>query len=69
MCDLSFLTRDQAHTSCTGRWSLFYVFILAALGFHYCIGFSLVVVSGGYSLVAAHTLLTAVGFPVGKRRL
>ena len=46
-----------------------FLFILAALGFHYCVGFSLVVVSGGYSLVVVHTLLTAVGFPVGKHRL
>ena len=69
MCDLSFLTRDRARTSCIGRWILFYFCILAALGFHYCIRFSLVVVSGGSSLVVVHMLLTAVGFPVAKHRL
>ena len=29
-----------------------------------CLGFSLVVVSGGYSLVAVHELLILVTFPV-----
>ena len=36
------------------------LFILAALGLYCCVGFSLVVVSEGYSLVAMHQLLMAV---------
>ena len=37
-----------------------FVKFLAVLGLHCCVGFSLVVVSGGYSLVAVVGLLIAV---------
>ena len=38
----------------------FFGSLLAVLGLHCCMGFSLVVVSRGYSLVAMHGLLPAV---------
>ena len=36
------------------------------LGFHCCTGFSLVALSGGYSLVVVLGLLTAVASPVAE---
>ena len=49
---------------------IFIYLVLAVLGlFLLCVGFSLVVTSGGYSLVAEHMLLIAVASPVAKRRL
>ena len=39
------------------------------LGLHCCVGCSLVVVSGGYSLVAVHGLLTVVASLVVQHRL
>ena len=42
-----------------------YLFV-AVLGLHCCTGFSLVVVRGGYSLVLAHRLLTAVASLVAE---
>ena len=46
----------------------FYLF-LAMLGLHCCVGFSLVVASGGYSLVAGHGLRIAVASLVVAHRL
>ena len=46
-----------------------YFFFLAVLGLHCCMGFSLVVASGGYSLVAVHGLITAVAFLVVEHEL
>ena len=37
-----------------------FIFILAVLGLHCCVGFSLVAASGGYSLVVVRRLLVAV---------
>ena len=48
---------------------LFIYLFLTVLGLHCCVGFSLVAVSGGYSLVAAHGLLTAVASFVAGHRL
>ena len=50
----------------------FYNFIylfLAVLGLHYCSGFSLVLASGGYSLVAVHGFLSVMAFLVVEHRL
>ena len=43
--------------------------VLAVLGLHCCMGFSLVAVSRGNSLVVIHGLLTAVAFLVAEHRL
>ena len=43
--------------------------VLAVLGLHCCMGFSLVAVSRGNSLVAIHGLLTVVAFLVAEHRL
>ena len=40
--------------------SLFFVLFFAMLGLCCCMGFSLVVASGGYSLIALHRLLIVV---------
>ena len=48
---------------------LFDLFVLAVLGLRRCLGFSLVVASGGYSLAAVHGLLTAVASLVVEHRL
>ena len=48
---------------------LFIYLLLAVLGLHCCEGFSLVVVSGDYSLVSVHELLIAVASPVVEYRL
>ena len=53
----------------TIRSRLFF-FFLAVLGLHCCEwGLSLVVQSGGYSVVAVNGLLIAVNSPVVKHRL
>jgi len=44
-------------------------FVLSALGLHCCAGFSLVVVSGGSSLVLVHRLLIAEASFVMENRL
>ena len=46
-----------------------YLFILAVLGLHCCIGVSLVVASGGYSLVVVCGLLVVVASLVVEHRL
>ena len=46
-----------------------YFFILAVLGLRWCMCFSLVVASGGYSLVAVEGLLTAVASLTVERGL
>ena len=43
------------------------IYLLAAPGLHYCMGFSLVLQSGGYSLV--HGLIMAVAYLVAEYRL
>ena len=48
--------------------SLVYLF-LAVLGFRCCVGFSLIVASGGYSLVVVLRLLIAMVSLVGEHRL
>ena len=48
---------------------LFIYLFLTVLGLHCCVGFSLVAVSGGCSLVAARGLLTAVASFVAGHRL
>ena len=49
---------------------IFIHLFLAVLGlFSLCVGFSLVVTSGGYSLSAVHRPLIAVASLVAKRRL
>ena len=48
---------------------LFMDLVLAVLGLHCCVGFSLVAVSRGNSLVAIHGLLTVVAFLVAEHRL
>ena len=45
------------------------VLFVAVLGLHCCTGFSLVVASGGCSLVVAHRVLIAVASVVGEHRL
>ena len=45
---------------------IIYLF-LVVLGLHWCMGFSLVAVNGGYSLVAVHKLLIAVASLVAHR--
>ena len=42
---------------------------LAVLSLHYCTGFSLVVASGGYSLVAEHRFFIAVASLVAEQGL
>lgn len=54
MCDLSFLTRDEPGTLHWEVEPFFYFCILAALGFHDCVRFSPVVVSGGLASCGAH---------------
>ena len=49
-------------------YNFIYLF-LAVLGLHCCSGFSLVVASRAYSLVAVHGLLTAVASLVAEHRL
>ena len=46
-----------------------YLFILAVLGLHCCMGVSLVVVSGGYSLVVVCGLLIVVASLVEEHGL
>ena len=46
---------------------IFYLFVLAVLGLHCCAGFSLVLESAGYSLVAGHTFLIAGASHCGAR--
>ena len=46
-----------------------YLLFLAVRGLHCCVGFSLVVESGGYSLAAVRGLLTAVVSLVVELRL
>ena len=48
---------------------MFISLFLAVLSLCCCTGFSLVAVSGGYSLVAVHGLLIAAASFVVKRRL
>ena len=50
---------DHFIALCSGLDELFYLF-LAVLGLHYCVDFSLVVVSGSCSLVVMHRLLLAM---------
>ena len=47
-------------TPLTGFFNINFYLFLAVLGLHCCVGFSLVVASGGYSLVAVHGLRIAV---------
>ena len=42
---------------------------LAVLGLHCCVGFSLVAMSRGYSVIAIHRLLTAAASLVAEHRL
>ena len=49
-------------SACWFFLSLFIYLFLAALGLHCYVGFSLVAVSGGYSLVAVFRLLITVAF-------
>ena len=46
-----------------------HLFIVAVLGLHGCAGFSLLVVSGGYPLVAVRGILTAVASLVAEQGL
>ena len=46
---------------------ILFIYLLAVLGLHCCLGFSLVGVSRGYSLVVAHRLLLVVAFRCGAR--
>ena len=48
---------------------IYTIYVLAVLGLHCFMGFSLVVVSGGYFLDAVHRLLTAETSLVLKHRL
>ena len=45
---------------------MYYILFLAVLGFHCCTGFSLVAVSGGYSLVEVRERLIAVASLVAE---
>ena len=54
----------------SGCMAVFYIFLSlfwAVLGLRCCAGFSTAMVSGGYSLVASHALLTAVVSVVASR--
>ena len=53
-----------SHSFCKYLKNNFIYLFLAVLGLCCCIGFSLVGVSGGYSLVAVPRLLTTVAFLV-----
>ena len=44
-------------------------YLVFVLGLHHCVGFSLVAVRGGYSLVVVHGLLTAVASLGAEHRL
>ena len=46
-----------------------FVYLLTVLGLHCCLGFSLVVVSGGHSLVLVHGLLFVVSSLAAERGL
>ena len=46
-----------------------FIYFLAVLGLHCCIGFSLVAASRGYSLTVLHRLLTAVTSRVAEHGL
>ena len=46
-----------------------FVYLLTVLGLHCSLGFSLVVVSGGYSLVLVHGLLFVVSSLAAERGL
>ena len=46
-----------------------FVYLLTVLGLHCSLGFSLVVVSGGYSLVLVHGLLIVVASLAAERGL
>ena len=39
------------------------------MSLHYCVGFSRVAVSGGYSLAAVHRLLISLAFLVSEHEL
>ena len=82
--DLSSPTRHQTHALCRVSmesyplnhggipFSFFDNLFLAVLGLHCCTGFSLVAVSGGYSLVTVLSLLivvTSLGWSTGSRVL
>ena len=61
-----------AVSSSSSSFFFFYNFIylfLAVLGLHCCSGFSLVLASGGYSLVAVHGFLIVVAFLVVEHKL
>ena len=46
-----------------------FIFILAVLGLHCCMGFSLVAASGGFALVVVRRLLVAVASLVAEHGL
>ena len=48
---------------------IYFIYLLAVLGLRWCLSFSLVVASGGYSLVTVPRLLTAVVSLVVEHRL
>ena len=52
----------EAHSSYIYIYKFIYLF-LSVLGLHCCMGFSLVAMSRGYSLVAVHQLHHCSGFP------
>ena len=63
---LVFLQSDILHLGLWPIWSgvfcILYIYLLAVLCLCCCVGFSLVMPSGGYSLVVMHRLLILVGF-------
>ena len=46
-----------------------FIYVLAELALHYCLGFHLVAVSGSYSLVLMRGLLLAVASLIEEHRL
>ena len=48
---------------------IYLIYFLAVLGLHWCMGFSLVMEKGGYSLIVMRGFLIAVTSFVAERRL
>ena len=64
------LSRDRLQFTCLFFYDFIFIYLfLAVLGLCRCIGFSLVVASGGYSLVVMCRLLIAVASFVAEHRL
>ena len=67
---LSLLPKRKVSLKCIYVYIFVYlIYFLGVLGLHCCTGFSLVLVSGNYSLVVVSRLLIAVAFLAAEHEL